>query len=184
MRLHNATFAAAAAVAALVLLCPTATLRAAEPDASLAKQVKQIEDREAIRALLIEYGRELDKRDFAAYSKLFTRDGEWKGSLGSAKTPAGIQKMLEKAFSDMDLTIYQGSFHLMSNDDIRLNGDTATVWSRWTWVVSGPDGRPTPQRAGHYQDVVQREDGHWRFKSRQAFMDIQGPADTIQPRKK
>jgi len=173
MQFHHVSLAALTAAA---LLGAGAPVIAADADSSALQQLKALEDREEIRALLIEYGRQLDKRDFAAYSKLFTRDGEWQGSLGAAKTPLGIQKMLEKAFSEMDLKVYQGSFHLMSNDDIRLNGDTATVWSRWTWVVSGPDGKPTPQRAGHYQDVLQREDGKWRFKSRRAFMDIGGPA--------
>src|SRR5262245_52630010 len=79
--------------AACLLAGPLAV--AAEPDtAALAKQVKLMEDREEIRALIIEYARVLDKRDFAAYGKLFTRDGQWKGSFGVTRTPQGIQAMM------------------------------------------------------------------------------------------
>lgn len=164
------------AAAACLLAAP---LYAAEADtAALAKQVKLLEDREEIRALIIEYGRLLDKRDFAAYSQLFTRDGEWKGSFGVTRTPKGIQASMEKTFSELDLKIYENSFHLVSNDIIKVNGDTATAFSRWSWVVAGQDGKPTPRRSGHYVDTLQREDGKWKFKSREAVGDIISPLDT------
>jgi uncharacterized protein (TIGR02246 family) len=178
---HSRTLAILTA-AACVLSAP---LQAADVDtAALAKQVRLLEDREEIRALIIEYARVLDKRDFEAYGKLFTRDGEWKGSFGVTRTPKGIQAMLEKTFSELDLKIYENSFHIVSNDDIKINGDTATSTSRWTWVVAGADGKPTPRRAGHYVDTLQREDGKWKFKSREAVGDIISPADTNESMKK
>ena len=42
----------------------------------------------------------------------------------------------------------------------------------WTWVVVGADGKPRAERAGHYEDTLVREDGQWKFKSRQAFTEI------------
>jgi uncharacterized protein (TIGR02246 family) len=158
-------------------------IQAADQDA-LAKQVRLMEDREEIRALLIEYARALDKRDFRAYSQLFARDGEWKGSFGVTRTPAGIQASMEKTFSELDLSIYENSFHIVSNDQIDIKGDTATAFSRWTWVVAGPDGKPTPRRAGHYIDTLVREDGRWKFKSREAVGDIISPTDTNESMKK
>lgn len=153
-------------------------------DVALARQVKLLEDREEIRALIIEYARALDNRDFAAYSKLFARDGEWKGSFGITRTPQGIRAAMEKTFSELDLKIYENSFHIVSNDDIKIDGDTATAFSRWTWVVAGADGKPTPRRAGHYVDSFKREDGKWKFKSREAVGDIISPADTNESMKK
>ena len=52
--------------------------------------------------------------------------------------------------------------------DIEVNGDTATAWSRWTWVVVGANGKPQTERAGHYEDTLVRERGEWKFKFRQA----------------
>jgi uncharacterized protein (TIGR02246 family) len=161
-----------------------AFLECGENTAALARQVKLLEDREEIRALIIEYARVLDKRDFAAYGKLFAREGEWKGSFGATRMPQGIQAMMEKTFSELDLSIYENSFHIVSNDDIKVNGDSATAFSRWTWVVSGAEDKPTPRRAGHNLDTFVREDGRWKFKARGAVGDIISPADTNESMKK
>jgi uncharacterized protein (TIGR02246 family) len=150
----------------------------------LARQVKLMEDREEIRALLIEYARALDKRDFETYGKLFARDGQWKGSFGVTSTPEGIQASMEKTFGELDLSIYENSFHIVSNDVITVDGDTATAFSRWTWVVAGADGKPTPRRAGHYVDTLTREDGKWKFRSREAVTDIIAKSDTNDTLKK
>ena len=39
-------------------------------------------------------------------------------------------------------------------------------------IVVGADGRPRLERAGHYEDTLVRERGEWKFKSRQAFTEI------------
>ncbi|MEP7304901.1 MAG: nuclear transport factor 2 family protein [Acidobacteriota bacterium] len=63
---------------------------------------------------------------------------------------------------------------IMSNFKIDVKGDSATAWSRWTFV-SGARG-PGIQIAGRYEDTLVREDGAWKFKSRQAFNDVTAPA--------
>ena len=135
-------------------------------------RLQRLEDIEAIRTLLVRYGRELDKRDFAAYGALFAQDGSWKGGMGTATGPEAIAKMVAAGFERMEPALYRNSNHVMSSFDIQVDGDTATAWSRWTWVVVGPDGKPRPERAGHYEDTLIRERGEWKFKSRQAFTEI------------
>ena len=44
---------------------------------SLAARVQRLEDREQIRALLLSYGRAVDRHDFNAFSALFSEQGEW-----------------------------------------------------------------------------------------------------------
>jgi hypothetical protein len=56
-----------------VLLLP---LSAQQADKSLAARVREPEDIEEIRTVLLDCGRYLDARDFAAYSRLFAQDGE------------------------------------------------------------------------------------------------------------
>jgi hypothetical protein len=56
--------------------------------------------------------------------------------------------------------------------DIELDGDAATAWSRWLWVVVGDDKKPRVERAGHYEDKLVRENGRWKFLHRQAFTEI------------
>jgi uncharacterized protein (TIGR02246 family) len=144
----------------------------AENTAALQAQVRQLQDNEEIRELLVQYGRALDKRDYAAYGALFARDGTWKGGMGTATGPDEIGKMVEAGFSRMSPSLYENSNHVMTSVDAVIDGDAATVWSRWTWVVLGADGKPQPERAGHYEDSLVREDGHWKFKHRQAFTEI------------
>jgi hypothetical protein len=72
------------------------------------------------------------------------------------------------------------NYHLLSNFVITVNGDTATAWSRWTFVVPGEKGAVISQ-AGRYDDMLVREDGHWRFKRRTASNDTPGPAPAPSP---
>ena len=59
------------------------------------------------------------------------------------------------------------------NDGQKGNdGDTAKAWSRWLWVVEGSDAKPRVERGGHYVDTLVRENGQWKFKSRQAVTEI------------
>src|SRR5271156_4169158 len=76
-------------------------VRPASSSLSADQRLQKLEDKEAIRSLLIDYGRALDKRDFVAYGRLFAKDGTWKGGMGSATTPQGIQKMVADGFSKM-----------------------------------------------------------------------------------
>ena len=160
-----------AAAAALSFVLGDFTHRAEGADATEAR-LRKIEDVQAIQALLVHYGRELDKRDFAAYGALFAQDGSWTGGMGTASGPDAIAKMVAAGFGRMSPSLYESSYHVMSSFDIEVNGDTATAWSRWTWVVVGANGKPQPERAGHYEDRLVRERGAWKFKSRQAFTEI------------
>jgi hypothetical protein len=92
--------------------------------------------------------------------------------MGSATSPDNIAKMVQEGFSRMSPALYENSNHVMSSLAIEVNGDTARSWSRWLWVVQGSDGKPRVERAGHYEDNLIRENGRWKFKSRQAFTEI------------
>ena len=140
-----------------------------KPASSLAARVQRLEDIQEIQTLLLNYGRYLDARDFAAYSRLFAKDGEWTGGFGSVTGPAAIQAFMEKNIPGPNR---DHNFHLLTNFIIDVHGDTATAWSRWTFVTPNADKRPAPAQAGHYDDLLVREDGHWKFKRRVAGNDI------------
>ena len=153
------------------LIAPT--LSAAQSNASLAARLQRLEDMEEIRALLTDYGRLLDARDLAGYSRLFAKDGEWVGGFGSAKGPAAILEFMQK---NLGTGPNRGNtYHILSNFMIDVKGDTATAWSRWTFITPGPDRKPAISQAGRYDDTLVREDGHWKFKRRVASNDIPAP---------
>jgi ketosteroid isomerase-like protein len=136
----------------------------------LAARLQRLEDIEEIRTLLLDYGRLLDLRDLAGYSRLFAKDGEWVGGFGSAKGPAEILAFMQKNMGSGPNR--NNSFHILSNFEIEVKGDSATAWSRWTFITPGADGKPVISQAGRYDDILVREDRRWKFKRRTASNDI------------
>jgi uncharacterized protein (TIGR02246 family) len=158
--------------ASLLLLVVLMPLLAQQDNKSLAARIQRLEDVEEIQGVLLDYGRYLDARDFAAYSRLFARDGEWVGGFGTVQGPAAIQAFMEKNIASPNRG---NTFHILSNFRIDVHGDTATAWSRWTFVTPGADKKPAPSQAGRYDDLLVRENGHWKFKRRTASNDIPIP---------
>jgi uncharacterized protein (TIGR02246 family) len=161
----------------LTLLLVSFLLSAAQqasPDATVAARLQRLEDKAEIEQLLLDYGRHLDNRDFAAYGRLFSKDGEWVGGFGTASGgPAGIKAFMEKAMGTAPNTAK--NYHLLTNFVITVTGNTATAWSRWAFVVPGASGATIAQ-AGRYDDTLVREDGRWRIKRRVASNDTPPPA--------
>lgn len=132
-------------------------------------RIRRLEDEQAIERLLIEYGRTLDARDFAAYGALFAAEGEWKGALGTYKGPAQIQSEMERIFAGAAEDIPKGrNFHVMSNFDITVQGDRATA--RSSFIFYKLEGsKPVAEVAGRYEDVLVRVGGVWKFLQRSAL---------------
>jgi 3-phenylpropionate/cinnamic acid dioxygenase small subunit len=161
------TFRMLAACASIAIATATATAFAADP-AKLERRVQHMEDVKAIERLLLDYGRTLDQRDFAAYAALFAKSGEWKGALGSYKGPAAIQAAMEKSFTAAAADIPKGqNFHVMSNFIIDVQGDRATADSMFIFYKLNKS-IPEPAVAGRYKDVLVREGGAWKFLERNA----------------
>jgi len=139
---------------------------------STEERLRALEDLESIRGLLVAYGRTFDARKFADYGNLFAKEGTWTGGAEATSTykgPAAITAFVEKIYPP---TVFPGSYHIMSNFDIKLDGkDSASSWSRWTFVVNGVHKEPVIFRGGYYEDTFVREDGRWKFKRRVVATD-------------
>ena len=158
-------------VGVLSLLATFATAQAKKESAEA--RLQRFADKEEIQNVLLEYGRALDSRNFAAYSALFAQDGEWVGGFGSVKGPANIKAFMEKNMGTNGNPTH--NYHLLSNFVITVNGDTATAWSRWAFVQPQDRGAVIAQ-AGSYDDTFVRENGVWKFKKRTASNDTGRPA--------
>ncbi len=141
---------------------------------SIETRLRRLEDREEIRQLLIEYGRTLDRRDFAGFSNLFARDAEYAGGGGTAviKGPEAIGKLLKEIFSKNPSGLNSPNFHLFANTTIQVQGDEATALSKGVFVVRGGDNLPETVMLATYHDLLIREDGAWKFKRRVVVGDI------------
>src|SRR5688572_28015362 len=111
--------AGAALLFAMSSLATFALAQGAKSRESADARLQRLADKEEITAVLLEYGRALDDRDFAAYSGLFAADGEWVGGFGSVKGPANIKAFMEKNMGTGGNTTR--NYHLLSNFVIKVN---------------------------------------------------------------
>jgi uncharacterized protein (TIGR02246 family) len=149
-------------------------LRAADLE-SLTARVQILEDREAIRALILAYGAAHDHRDYRTFANLFATNGEWVGGLGSAKGPQAIFELMDKTIGHDPKPNGSGTYHVMTNDQIEMDGDLASATTKWIYITPGDDNAPRLVFLGHYDDKFIRENGAWRFLRREAPADIPAP---------
>lgn len=170
----RADLGSAVVVMAALVVCGSFAARAAEGDdvAALAKRVQVLEDREEIRALILAYGQAHDHRDYRTFASLFAANGEWIGGLGTAKGPDAIFALMDKSVGHNPLPEGSGTFHIMTNDQIKIDGDRASSTTKWFYITAADDNSPKPTYLGHYDDQFVRENGRWRFLRRQSISDI------------
>jgi len=134
----------------------------------LAARVQVLEDRDAIRALLVSYARTLDERDFAGFEQLWAKEAEFfGGASNTAKGPVAIRDLLQGLLKVNAAPTPGRDFHLVMNQTIDVTGDTATGFSRGTWVVTDPDTKMRISIIANYYDQFVREGGRWKFKRHQ-----------------
>jgi uncharacterized protein (TIGR02246 family) len=139
---------------------------------SLAARVQVLEDREAIRALILAYGQAHDHRDYKTFASLFATNGEWVGGLGSAKGPDAIFELMDRTIGHNPQPNGSGTYHVLTNDQIEIDGDLASATTKWIYITPGDDGAPRLVYLGHYDDKFIRENGEWKFLRREAPVDI------------
>ena len=157
--------------ALLVPLVPAAT--AAEPSLeTLAARVQVLEDRESIRNLILAYGTAHDNRDYRTFANLFAREGEWVSGMGSAKGPDAIFKLMDGMIGHNPMPEGSGTYHLLSNENIAIDGDYGSAVTKWVYITPDANGAPAVTILGHYNDLFIREAGQWKFLRREAPMDL------------
>ena len=171
-----AVLVTAAAVLTGIAISGYIPAKSAEKQETVETRLQRLEDREAIRRLLMDYGRFLDQRNFVAFSQLFSeKEGEWIGGMGRAKGSQAVLKLMEDSIGKDSKGISAPNYHLFSNEMISVDGDQAKALTKWMFIVQGETGRPQPFYLGHYEDTIVRENGHWKFLRRTVYGDI--PAD-------
>jgi len=174
MRTHSFVLATLVVASTAIGLLVAPSARAADL-ASLAARIQVLEDREAIRALILAYGTAHDHRDYRTFASLFATNGEWVGGLGSAKGPDAIFQLMDKTIGHNPQPNGSGTYHVLTNDQIEIHGDRASATTKWIYITPGPDGAPKLVYLGHYDDQFIRENGVWKFLRREAPADIPVP---------
>jgi uncharacterized protein (TIGR02246 family) len=168
MRARFVAVIASAAVMSGALTAVVAGQGAKKPAAgSVEARLQALEDKEAIHAVMMNYGRTLDARDFAGFAELFARDGEYVAGNQSAKGPAAIRALLESLLKANAAPVSGRDFHLFYNETIEVHGDEATALSKGGFYVRGAERQLQTTALVNYHDQFVREDGRWKFKRRQ-----------------
>jgi len=145
---------------------------------SISQRVQALVDRAAIERLITsDYSTALDNKDWKAFGELFTEDGEF-SMLDPAWSPKNFKgrEAIAHAFTDpaptdrgpgvppaSDLPVK----HVISNPHITIHGDNATATAYWMEMDLQKLGSVRVRATGYYIDVLKRDNGVWRFKSRQ-----------------
>jgi hypothetical protein len=160
--MHKRQMMATAMLLAVVL--GSSAAHAAQP-AAQTQRLGQLEDREAIRVLIRDYGRLLDERKFEEFGQLFAAEGEYV-SGNTTKGPAAIGDSLKRIMTANSLGLAEPNFHVLFNDHIELHGDRADATSQSFFVAPGADGAPQIIMMATYTDSFVRTAQGWKFARR------------------
>ncbi len=150
----------------LALVLSGGIAQAAQPPAAAtAVRLAELEDREAIRLVIRDYGRLLDERKFDEFGQLFAPDGEYV-SGSTTHGPAAIAESLRRIMTANSLGLAEPNFHVLFNERIELHGDKADATSQSFFVAPGADGAPQLVMMASYVDNFERTPQGWKFAKR------------------
>ena len=117
-----------------------------------------LEDRIAAEDLLTQYATAVDRRDWEQYRSIFTADAEidYTSAGGIAGT---VDEIVE--FLSTSLEMFEMTQHLVSNIDLEVNGDSATVTAMFNNPMRLPGGDTWFTGGWYHHDLVRTPDG-WR----------------------
>ena len=66
------------------------------------------------------------------------------------------------------------TLHIVTNLSFKINGDTAVGGAYWQ-TIGIRDGHTDVLSAGHYDDVLKKQNGQWKFAKRVIASDLAPP---------
>ncbi len=119
-----------------------------------------LEDRIAAEDLLTQYATAVDRRDWEQYRSIFTADAEidYTSAGGIAGT---VDEIVE--FLSASLEMFEMTQHLVSNIDLKVTGDSATVTAMFNNPMRLPGGDTWFTGGWYHHDLVRTPDG-WRSR--------------------
>ena len=117
-------------------------------------------DRIAAEDLLTRYATAVDRRDWEQYRSIFTADAEidYTSAGGIAGT---VDEVVE--FLSTSLEMFEMTQHLVSNIDLEVNGDSATVTAMFNNPMRLPGGDTWFTGGWYHHDLVRTPNG-WRSR--------------------
>ena len=129
-----------------------------------------MDDAEAIRALVSEYGVRLDAGDLDGVAALFTA-ATWRSGSGVRRGAVEVRPAYDAVI------LYDGipcTRHVMSDVVVEVEGGRATSRCTFTVMQARPDFPLQAILVGRYHDEFIRRDGAWGFADREIHADLVG----------
>ena len=123
--------------------------------------LQTIADRIAISDFLTNYAKAVDKRDWDLFRSLFTTDAHI--DYTSAGGEKGDVEAIVK-FLDASMGLFEMSQHMIANQDVTIDGDTATVDAMFYNPMKFVDDGPKFFCGGYYHHKLVRTDEGWQSK--------------------
>lgn len=127
-------------------------------------------DAEAIRALIAAYGARIDRGDLDGVAALFAH-ATWRSGARVLTGASAVRAVYD------DVILYDGvpcTQHAMSNVVVHVDEDAATAQCSFT-VFQAVDGFPLQAvLAGRYRDTFARVATGWEFRERAIHADLLG----------
>ena len=135
----------------------------------LAALVRRVDDRQQLGELISRYGVAVDDRDFTAIGRMFAADGEFHGVRGRQ---AVVDFYRARTATFTTSSHYANTWHFDFASDERASG---VVNAHAELCIEGKAVRI----ALRYHDVYVREEGEWKFLSRQLKFRYVLPFDEV-----
>ena len=149
---------------------------AAAEGSSVEQRLHNLEAESEIRQSLDDYMQLLRSRDWDDYIKLFATDCAIDIVEGVIKGRDAIKTRMANASARMGAAAagqpQRQSADLLSNVYVKVDGDTATARSRFTFLNEAEDGSFRVRGSGLYLDTWVRENGKWLIKYRKVEWDL------------
>lgn len=134
----------------------------------LETRLTRIEDELAIGQLRARYCHLLDDMQWEEFVDLFTEDGEFDG-LSKVQGRDALMRF----FSHDVPKIAERFWHFCTNGTVEINADMAV--GRISMEYISTTNGVSYVSAGHYDDVMLKEGGRWKFKSRKITFYFYSP---------
>ncbi|GAY15154.1 nuclear transport factor 2 family protein [Mycobacterium sp. shizuoka-1] len=134
------------------------------------ERLQSLIDKDEIRELALRYCRGVDRKDPALLRSLYTRDGIDNHANIFRGSASEYVDFLESTFQFIQI-----GAHYVCNHLIELDGDQASgeVYALGYHILPTGQGSPTESFVGvRYLDHYRREDGEWRFATRELVIDL------------
>lgn len=140
----------------------------------LARMVRELHDRQAIRDKIHAYCRGVDRMDRALLLSVYHPD---------AIDDHGMFVGGPEAFADWALALHgrlqHAHQHIVTNHSCDLDGDVAHTETYWMFAGMNRDGAPLNLGGGRYLDRFEKRDGEWRIAARKCVPEwggVPGPS--------